>query len=511
MIFDGIATTPTLMASTLGSSIVESIDSKIKNIEQLSGNDTSNARNKKELQTKKESIRSLATILDKQLADCQESKISTDTHCMESNNKEMNQFMSTVGSVSDMTGMAMSASCSKLANLMHMGQAAQAAFRTNCGFQKSNCVDKCTEAEKTLSKISFEYDSISRVIVKSPSSKYDLDHITNCTEFSNDGAESYKKYSFIENPSPTDTHNSFEECNNAKLKEEAKIKANEDLDNSFRDGKSKITEAMIDPNSPAALKRSCINTQQEVTAKVGMNLMSLMSAMQKNTMCAKQLKGLADTGLGVDDCILKGTCPPPQAAPDVCKDPQYKDSNFCKPVAGMNGDTKGFNNLGGGAVPPIGGPPNLDLGSKSLSDLDLSGGGNPLDPNDPNSALNKIGDSPTSKSAGVPNGGGGGGLNLPGGGGGGGPNPRGGARGLSSDSISPTGSPSYSGGGGGMGGFGNSNDKKDNLQQYLPGGSKDPQLTKNVSIEGITSPSGLTLFEKVSRGYKNTRSSLIPE
>ncbi len=493
----------------VGEALITNIDDKIKSIQALNSATVGNSQTAKliqDLQIKRASIQALATTLDKQLAECQESKTSTDTHCLESNSKEMNQFMSTVGSVSDMTGMAMSASCSKLANLMHMGQAAQAAFRTNCGFQKSDCVDKCTQAEKTMAKIDSEYSSVGGVIIRSPASLI-ASQIGDCVQTS-----SNKLFSFNTGASTGAIQGTFETseaCNKAKDLELEKIQNFSDSVDSFKDGKTKLSEALTDTNSPTALKRSCVNTQQEVTAKVGMNLMTLMSAMQKNAACAKNLSGI-DPGLGVDDCILKGTCPPSQT-PDVCTDPQYKDSNFCKSAGSIvTGDPKGFAPGGGTAVPPVGGPPNLDLGTKSLSDLDLSGAENPLDPNNPNSALNKLGDTPGPKSAGVPHGGGGGGLNLPGGGGGGGNPNRGGARGISSDSTSGPGSPSYAGGG--IGGMGGSNEKnKDNLQQYLPGGEKDPHLNKFGGPEGITSPGGLTLFEKVTRGYKNTRQSLLPE
>jgi hypothetical protein len=97
-------------------------------------------------------------------------------------------------------------------------------------------------------------------------------------------------------------------------------------------------------------------------------------------------------------------------------------------------------------------------------------------------------------------------LNIPGGGYN--PNNKGSGRSLSSDSVTPGG---FASGGGGFG-FGSGDKNKEELQKYLPGGEKDPnQVKKGVGPEGITAPGGLTLFEKVTKSYRNNRSSLIPE
>ena len=133
----------------------------------------------------------------------------------------------------------------------------------------------------------------------------------------------------------------------------------------------------------------------------------------------------------------------------------------------------------------------------------LGGGGA-----DPNGGMGNIGDTPGPRSAGVPGGAGGGGLSIPGGGSAP-PRGGGGGRGVSSDGTSGSASPSYAGSGG-MGG-GSGDKKNEDLQQYLPGGAKDPSLAKLGGPEGITSSAGPTIFEKVTKGYKNNRSTLIPE
>jgi hypothetical protein len=47
------------------------------------------------------------------------------------------------------------------------------------------------------------------------------------------------------------------------------------------------------------------------------------------------------------------------------------------------------------------------------------------------------------------------------------------------------------------------------LKAFLPGGDKDPK--KAGALDGITSAAGLTIFQKVTRGYQRNVKSLIPE
>lgn len=376
------------LAGNIGAQLVNTIDEKINAAEKLG-----DARQKSRLGVIKSQVSSLSLVLDKQLAECKESKQDTDTHCLERNSKEWNGFMSMLGSMSDMTGMAMTASCSKLANLLHMGQAAQAAFRTNCGIQKNSCVDKCTAAEKTLSSITLQYNALGREIPKIPQPE-------NYEYANNKCSPDEDNYSF-----GTVSFSSLQECQNALKALKDKVESYESLTDSFSSGNSIINEALAETDSPTALKRLCIATQQEVTAKVGMNLMTLMSAVQKNQACAKSLSNdLAD--LGEMGCVLNGTCPDKGLNVDDCADPKYKDSIYCQAPPTLNSPTgKGF--AGGSTpIPPTGGPPDFNLDSKALSDLDLSGAGNGLDPNDPNSPFNKIGDTQGPRSAGVPGGGG---------------------------------------------------------------------------------------------------------
>ena len=59
---------------------------------------------------------------DRQLVECRKDKESADNRCLEFNNKGWTDFSNLMGNINDMAGMAMSASCSKLADLLKMGQ-----------------------------------------------------------------------------------------------------------------------------------------------------------------------------------------------------------------------------------------------------------------------------------------------------------------------------------------------------------------------------------------------------
>jgi hypothetical protein len=70
----------------------------------------------------------------------------------------------------------------------------------------------------------------------------------------------------------------------------------------------------------------------------------------------------------------------------------------------------------------------------------------------------------------------------------------------------------HDGGAGAAGGFGDGSRKptaEELLKAFMPGGDKDPK--KGQGLDGITAAGGLTIFQKVTRGYQRNTGSLIPE
>lgn len=443
------------------------------------------------------------------LVQCQNAKSETDTNCAESENKNITNFLSMMGNVADMAGLTMSQSCSQLATLLKYGQGALAGFRAQCLTVRGTCVDVCSDAEKAKKKVEQSLASASGVVYpvsptqdKSPSpSKYESEienlTIANCED---------KKT----HPTHQDRITCLKEADAKKGSGQTEPKNLQAFStDEYYAMVAEAREALAEPTdleSPTKLKSICNNTMKEVMGKVGVNLTSLMSSMQSNQACAKTLQAFDPNSIDLGDCNLTGTCKPNDIASD-CTDPAYKNSVYCMNGLTTGNTTGGTNGgLNGGATNGLYSDPGFGLDGKgTLSSLDGGGGGSGgFDPNDPNNPFNRGGGG-DAKSAGVP-GGGGSGMSIPGGGYN--PGRGGGGRGVSSDgSGSSGGNPSYATGN--M--YGGSGSKSD-LDKYLPGGEKDPNLNKKgVGPAGITSPGGLTLFEKVSKGYRNSRGTLIPE
>lgn len=456
---------------------------------------------------------------------CQESKDETDYNCAESNNKGLSQFSSMMGSVADMASMTMSQSCSKMAELLKIGNGALAGFRLQCLTTRGTCVEKCGAAEKIEKAIEKDLQILARsgsvVIVQNtqPAAETE-DHrrLLNKENLCGQKENRQKNESQAECLSRVEADYDKKHPSNAS-EQAPQGTAPANSYSQFEDAVLAAQQELgkpTDPESPTALKRICNATAQEMTGKVGMNMVSLMSSMQQNTNCANELQNIPNSGIDLKDCNLTGTCTPTDPVSD-CQDPAFKNSIYCQ--AGLNnsgGNTTTGGGLNGGLNGTNGGLNNgfADSGlldSKgTLGTLDgntTAGSDGGFDPNDPNNPLNRLGDGGGQRSAGVPGGGGGGGLGIPGGG----YNPRGGGggRGPSGEGTNFGGTPSYAAGGSYGGGSGNN---KNDLDKYMPGGEKDPALNKKgIGPEGITAPGGLTLFEKVSKGYKNNRSTLMPE
>jgi len=459
----------------------------------------------KQLRDVEQAVTPLINAFKDQIDKCKEVKTETDTGCFEGNNKGWNQFTSMMGTLTDVGSMTMSASCSKLANALKLGQAAQVAIRGTCAYRKSDCVEKCELALKTFGRIKSTFER-SGILVQGADSPT-VGTNSNAPDEINCRSEAKQA---LRDGSHETYDTLIRNCQSSIDEKKKKLTANEEK---FKTDKFKTAlqgyngiaptfEVTSEPDSPRSLKAACERTAQEVQSKVGMNLSNLMMTMQKNTACAKDFANL-DTGLNLADCNLTGTCAT-TPTPNECQDPQFKDSIYCKTPTTTSLDSRGS---GGGMASTKPTTPDFNLNTGNLKGLNMDGlGGGVADgPGGPGS----IPDTPGPKSAGVPGGSGGGGLSIPGAGGAA-PNKGGGSRGVSSDGTNYGASPGYAGGTASIGG-GSGDKNKDDLQQYLPGGAKDPNLAKAGGPEGITAAGGPTIFEKVTRGYKNSRSTLIPE
>lgn len=457
------------------------------------------------------------------LTKCREDKSSADTRCLESENKDWNNFSNLMGSMGDMASMSMSASCSKLADLLKMGQGAQIGFRAQCGIAKGTCEESCTMAVKLQKTIAGKMDSVisgAKAEVMGTNSgdevklSVEKDGIAERLKVVNEAACADGGWNNLGQRIEIPAFKSVEECDEYSAKQRRRIDVINNLQSGIESNQKSFPEQIsaikqelesnADENSPSSLLKAC-NDKAQVIQKTATNIMSLMTSMQQNQACADEFATF-DSGIDLKNCALTGTCTPTDTSTD-CADAKYKDSVYCKNYAGNN--SGGTSTTGGGTNAGSFQDPSFDLDSKgTLGDLNMNGTGDlaSLDPNDPDSPLNKLGPGADPKNGGVPTGGGGGGLSIPGGG----YNPRGGGRYPSgAEGANYGASPSYAGSGNFGGGGGDKN--KDDLQKYLPGAEKDPALAKKGGPEGITAPGGMTLFEKVTKSYRNNRSTLIPE
>lgn len=506
----------TLSTHSISIAASEPLSAKVSSFFRDAIQNAKSAQDKARLAQLSTEIEGKLTNYNSTIRQCQSDKESADTRCAESNNKGWTDFVGMMGQANDMASMAMSASCSKIANLFKMGQGAAAGFRAQCLSAKNSCETSCKTALKLRNEIASRLEA-EAVNVRTHSLAE-----PNPDKWRTDGQEkTLSELQGIYNPTSC-KHNlqwvrqktqrpnlTEEECHqeSTNLSEEAKgiatylakeASQKETLGNSFQTLQQDI-ENDADQNSPSALLKAC-GDKQQVLAKTNMNLMNLASAMQQNQACADEFSDL-NAGIDLKNCALTGTCVPSDLASD-CTKKKYKDSIYCKSYTGNPGG-------GGGGNGNIETPnPDFSLpGKDTFSSLDPDGLNSGAYDGSGGAATGA--DGAASKSAGVPGGHGGGGLNLPGGG----YNPpRGGPRGVAGAGDD---SPGYTGAGGGGAGFragGSGNGSKEDLGKYLPGGEKDPSLAKKGGPDGITPPlGGLTLFEKVSRGYKNSRTSLIPD
>jgi hypothetical protein len=223
-------------------------------------------------------------------------------------------------------------------------------------------------------------------------------------------------------------------------------------------------------------------------------MLTLMNNIKQNTTCANQLK---TSGFDVDDCVLKGTCKSTTQITD-CTAPENKDAPYCRPNNFTSTD------INPKAMDPTSMvAPNFDksqLGKLGLNNLG-GAGDEGLDSN----PLAGSGTGSKTSTGGVP---GGNGPNLALSGSGGYNAGRGNGRMPTTTEDSNYGS-GYTSGNSGFSPFG-SNKNVDGGDKYAQGNGRDPKLDLKIT-EGITSPQGLTLFEKVSNSYKNNRALLMPE
>ena len=450
----------------------------------------------------------MSTKLSESIEQCKKDKDDAENHCFEGNNKSWNEFSNMMGSMGDMASMSMSGSCSKLGDLLKMGQAAQLGFRGQCAWYKDSCEKSCNEAVQLNRKIGINLNTISNNIETTLSEQQRLadEKVDRIIEAKNKAVSNAKP----NGDGPVEDQEALIEAEEKNRNDLLKKYYAEAGISNLSDLQSQIDSVREDlasgPNSnledPKVLMKACSDKQQ-VIAKTGMNIMSLMNSVQQNQACADELKSFE--GMDLTKCPFnQADCP--ALAGDNCSDPANKESVYCKTVAASNaGLARGTPKAGTFPDPKFG-----DGNTNSLSNLDMKGlgsvgGSDSTGAFDPNAVA---GDASGSRSAGVPGGHGGTGLSIPGGG----YNPKGGSggRGIGSVDSGPIGS----GSGYGTAPIGSNNSastSRDAYEKFLPGGEKDPDAKKGFGPEGITNSKGLTLFEKVTRTFKNNKTSFIPE
>lgn len=452
---------------------------------------------------------------DNLLNECAEKKNTAQWSCMESNDKGINNVMNMMGAIST-TGatVGMADGCSKMADLLKVGQAAQAGFRTACALAKSSCETTCEEAVK-LKKEMMGLLNGGFVSASSSASAQSAGDAALDRQISNVMAELDSLYERkrgedgldkkFDKLKPGDDKERAElngqekdlwdrqivpkEAELAELKAKKIQRANAvqgqttnmsgSLDSLFKD-------ATLDP----AVNLKACNDQNAVVQKATANLAALFTSMQQNRDCADEVKGL-DTV----PCVLTDTCTKAEIQKH-CSDPKNKADPFCtdttkaQTITDSQFNNPGLNGFNGGNQKDDGFIDGLDLNSN-----DFTGDSGTTD----FASLNEPRTGP-----GVPGGNGGGGVNSAGGGG---------RSGGSSNGNRPGGGGSSSenqfGANPGYGTeftFGNNSSNKDDFPVGSGDGTKDSSAILLPNGEKINKSTGKTIFEKLrSAMYEQVR------
>jgi hypothetical protein len=238
------------------------------------------------------------------------------------------------------------------------------------------------------------------------------------------------------------------------------------------------------PQSPTPIADYCVTNPNDITC-----------------VCSKNVN---DPACGGTRAIDPGTDSGPSTAFNPA-DPNFSLDDASSLGPGFNADPNGLVN-GGDGTNKFGG---ADGSSNGLNSGAGAGSGNSSGGR--TGGVGNLGSFGTGGGGNSPRGGGVGGLGGGlGGGSAGSSGGSGGAYGTGFNTdISHEGG---SGAGAGQSGSGDASRKpstEELLKAFLPGGEKDPK--KAGALDGITSAGGLSIFQKITRGYQRNANSLIPE
>jgi hypothetical protein len=446
------------------------------------------------------------TTLATEIKECNESAMGTASACFESGNSGIQGGMAALSQLLPMVGMmSMNDTCSAFSKIMTVLNGAMGVFQAQCAFHKNSTEKTCQESLARASKLKSDAKALSAKAsplcptLVAPAQAADK---TACEAV-------------------VSTQNRIEEEMNAET-----------------DRGTKYTPAY--GMKIAAGKEILI-------ANTGANILQVAGTIMSGQKCDKQSAATTQA----DICQqYPNVCvqPSPVAVADYCvtnpnditcicsknvNDPACSGSRSIDPGGSSSGSTSLDNPA----------DPNFSLDGNS----DLGPGFNPVDPNglanggNGNNTFGGADGSSTGSSgagAGGTNGGSGYGSRGSGGasnlgsfgsGSGGGSKGGGGGglgSGFSSGAASGGGSGSGYGGGSGFntdiaheggagagmaGGDGSRKPStEDLLKAFLPGGDKDPKKA-GAGPDGLTGAAGLSIFQKVTRGYQRNAKSLIPE
>lgn len=446
------------------------------------------------------------TTLAGEIKECNESAMGTAKACFESGDPGIQGGIAALSQLLPMVGMmSMNDTCSAFSKIMTVLNGAMGVFQAQCAFHKNSTEKTCQESLAKASKLKNDAKALSAkasplcptyVVPAQAADKTACDAVVN-------------------------TQNRIEEEMNAET-----------------DRGTKYTPAY-------GMKIAA--GKEVLIANTGANILQVAGTIMSGQKCDKQTASTTQA----DICQqYPNVCaqPSPVAVADYCvtnpnditcicsknvNDPACSGSRSIDP----GGSSSGSVSLGNPSDPNFSLDGNSDLGP-GFNPVDTNGlanggnGNNTFGGADGNSAGSSgAGSGGTNGGSGYGSRGSGGATNLGSfGGGSGGGSKGGGAGGLGSGFSSGAASGGGSGGGyGGGTGFntdiaheggagagmtGGDGSRKpsteDLLKAFLPGGDKDPKKA-GAGTDGLTGAAGLSIFQKVTRGYQRNVKTLIPE
>lgn len=379
---------------------------------------------------------------------CKDKQFNAETFCLEHLSPDITKGAAAINTILSGLTTSTSNNCSKIGSAMDLAKGAFSAFGLNCGAQKLMCDSACGKAKTALTQI----QSIAEKAEVNPNNPV-------CMSGEYELMSCLQSFKNTVDPIKVSLKNA--------VKQELIVS-----DKRSVAGKVKTCAGYIVPLASSAL-----------------GIVSMIQKAKEANKCQDDTAAtnIAQPTTPILDCSLPENA---QMVTCICK------NNPRSAGCGTNTTAPQTAKFGGSSASIT-----STSGTDSGANLSMAGG-------DPGITQGEFKSSGSSSS---PGGASGGGSGLLGGSGSSGGAESGGSgkAGVASKKLNTNIYSSEGGGGGGSMGYGRGVSSTSSMQQYLPGGAKDPTIVANSASKQISSPAGRDNWQKISERYSTSRPSLL--